>query len=195
MNTPFGNLDDESVKAIQGSAYERLINILSSKKIIATPMPWTNRKAVAFTECPWWSLLAHANDYSPYGIGFTKPHLFAAGGGPAIYLRPDLHEKQQEFIHNSNPNLKGFHSDLYAFVTPFLPDYAPPNTKDKYKDKFDKPIDYSHEREWRVPHDFVFELNDVKFVIVDSYEDLENFPKEEAIAQLPQKTIHTRACL
>jgi len=44
--------------------------------------------------------------------------------------------------------------------------------------KVDFPIDYSHEREWRVPHDFVFELNDVKFVIVDSYEDLENFPKE-----------------
>lgn len=80
----------EAPPEIKGSAYERLIKILETKKIFATMMPHNNKKAVAFTECPFWSLIDHAKNYSPYGIGFTKAHLFAARGGPAIYLRPDL---------------------------------------------------------------------------------------------------------
>ena len=86
---PFGlkeNAEDGSIKAVKGNATERLVSILTSKKIFATPMPWTNRPAVAFTECPWGSLLDHTKQYSPYGVGFTKAHLFAAGGGPAIYF-------------------------------------------------------------------------------------------------------------
>jgi len=42
------------------TAYERLEAILQQKIILATPMPWTGRRAVAFTECPWGSLLRHA---------------------------------------------------------------------------------------------------------------------------------------
>jgi hypothetical protein len=165
----------EPLNGISGIAYERLISILQSKKIVATPMPWTNRKAVAFTECPFWSLMDHANRYSPYGVGFTKDHLFAAGGGPAIYLRPDCHKKQEEFTHNTKSNWHGFHPDLYAFVTPFVPSYAPARVKEEW----DKPVvDYTHEREWRVAHDFTFELEQVQFVIVEAYEDMAKFPKE-----------------
>lgn len=54
------------------SAFERLIGILENKKIGAFELPWTGKKAVCFTECPWGSLLRHAKAYSPYGIGFTK---------------------------------------------------------------------------------------------------------------------------
>jgi hypothetical protein len=41
-----------------------------------------------------------------------------------------------------------------------------------------KTIDYAHEREWRVPHDFKFKPQDVQFIILDTYEDMAKFPKE-----------------
>jgi len=158
--------DDASLKGIKGSAKDKLISILQAKKIAATPMPWTGRHAVAFTECPWGSLLDHTKQYSAYGLGFKKSHLFAAGGGPAIYLRPHLHESQK---------LKGFDSELYAFITPFIPPYAPATYRNKHWNG-KKPIDYSHEREWRVPHDFTFLLPQVAFVIVPNYDVVAKFP-------------------
>lgn len=39
----------ENAPLIKGDALNRLISILKSKKIRATTMPWTKRKAVAFT--------------------------------------------------------------------------------------------------------------------------------------------------
>ena len=56
----------------QMSARQRLINILTQKEILAANLNWVNKKAVCFTECPWGSLLRHAEKYSSYGIGFTK---------------------------------------------------------------------------------------------------------------------------
>ena len=41
-----------------------------------------------------------------------------------------------------------------------------------------KTIDYSHEREWRIPHTFTFKLSEVAFVILNTYEDMAKFPKE-----------------
>jgi hypothetical protein len=175
---PFGKKqhpDDPALKAVKGTAKDKLLSILGSGKIFSTPMPWTGRKAVAFTECPWWSLFDHAKRYSSYGLGFKKARLFAAGGGPAIYLRPDLHEKQSEFVHKDNPDWKGLHNHLYAFVTPFAPPYAPEEVRKKSLGG--KAVDYSHEREWRVPHDFTFELKQVEFVIVRNYDDVAKFPK------------------
>src|SRR6267142_3236156 len=177
---PFSAKDhagDASVKKINGTAFERLIAILKSQTIIATRMPWTNLHAVAFTECPWGSLLDHTKQYSAYGIGFKKAHLFAAGGGPAIYLRPDLHEKQKGFKSEQKPEWKGFDSRLYAFVTPFCPNYASAEYKEKHGAKTGT-VDYSHEREWRVPHDFSFKLAQIEFVVVPNYESVAKFPKE-----------------
>lgn len=176
---PFGakeNANDGAVKAIKGVANERLVSILKSGKIVATPMPWTNSHAVAFTECPWSSLLDHAKQYSAYGVGFKKSHLFAAGGGPAIYLRPHLYDNQADFRSEAKPEWKGFHPEVFAFITPFCPPYAPASYKEKHWNK-KPPVDYSHEREWRVPHDFSFKLSQVEFVIVPNYKALAEFPK------------------
>jgi hypothetical protein len=176
--TPLGaaeHPDDKALQGIKGTAFERLISILEAEKIFATPMPWTNRYAVAFTECPWGSLLDHTKRYSPYGLGFRKDHLFEVGGGPAIYLRPDLHAAQKDFQSQLRPQWKGFHPGLYAFVTPFCPGYAPKSYKSKYWPG--KPVDYSHEREWRVPQDYKFDLSQVEFVVVPNYEAVATFPK------------------
>ena len=97
------------------SAYERLISILESKMIRASLLPWANRNAVCFTECPWASLIALADVYSPYGIGFEKPRVFAAGGAPCYYIRPDHWAKQNwgevlfaRLQHHSHRNIVRF---------------------------------------------------------------------------------------
>jgi hypothetical protein len=146
-------------------AYDNLISILSQGLIKAGAVPWTKQPAVCFTECPWSSLLDHAKRYAPYAVGFGKHHVFAAGGGPAYYVRAD-HFRKQQWDH-----------DVYTFVTPFWPAYRPDSLKGK--EHLDgKIVDYSHEREWRIPHEFTFDPGRVAFVILDTYEDMAKFPKE-----------------
>lgn len=147
------------------SAKDRLISILKKKSIKASQMVWTGRLAVCFTECPWSSLIDHANRYSSYSVGFAKPRVFAAGGGPVYYVRADHWEKQQWEDH------------IKTFVTPFWPQYRSAKLRSPARLR-DQTVDYSHEREWRIPHDFSFEYNQVEFVIVNTYEDMAQFPRE-----------------
>jgi hypothetical protein len=147
------------------SAKNKLISILTDKKIIATPMPWTKANAVCFTECPWASLIAHTKRYSPYGIGFNKPFVFSRNGGPAIYIRPDNYKDQMDGGK--------FTKHLWPFVTPFAPSYRPDWMKERHPMA---DCDYSHEREWRVPHDFEFEYSNIEFVILKNYDDMAKFP-------------------
>ena len=172
-------VEEEWLKAIsEMSAYDRLATILETCMIRATPMPWTNATAVAFTECPWGSLLHHAGQYSAYGVGFEKGRLFAAGGAPAIYLRPDLYNRQASHAKRGHgEDAMAFHSSLWPFVTPFVPAYAPKRMTDSHW-KGRKVVDYTHEREWRIPHDFSFKLSQVSFVVVDTYADVAKFPTE-----------------
>lgn len=156
------------------SARDRLFNILKSRNLEAAPMPWSKFSANCFTECTWGSLLFHAQPYSPYGLGFKKEFLFANGDGPAIYLSPELMKLQDEHVGEGN---KPFHSQLYAFITPFRPAYAPSDYKAEHYGGKNK-LDYSHEREWRVPHNLPFSYQDVQFVIVDLHEDIEAAPEE-----------------
>jgi hypothetical protein len=147
------------------NAYENIISILRDGIIRAGNLPWTNRPAVCFTECPWSSLLKHTRYYSPYGVGFGKHHVFAAGGGPAYYVRADLFETQE------------WEEEIYPFVTPFWPPYRPQHLRtEEYLGG--KSVDYSHEREWRVPRDFRFDIHRLSFIILDTYEDMARFPRE-----------------
>ncbi|WP_313292561.1 abortive infection system antitoxin AbiGi family protein [Faecalispora jeddahensis] len=145
------------------SAKERLISILKSKKIASSFMPWTGCHAVCFTECPWSSLLDHTESYSPYGIGFEKSFIFSRNGSPVYYVRADQYDKQE------------WHEHLKPFVTPFWPSYRP-RTLDA-KVSFST-CDYSHEREWRVPHDLPFEYKNITFIILRDYTDMAQFPKD-----------------
>ncbi|WP_242401605.1 abortive infection system antitoxin AbiGi family protein [Porphyromonas macacae] len=147
----------------KGMALTRLISILTDKKIIASTMPWTNCHCVCLTECPWASLIDHTKSYSPYGIGFSKQFVFSRNGSPVYYVRADQYEKQEWNEH------------LKSFVTPFWPRYRPKSIKEK---KDFRTCDYTHEREWRVPHDFPFDYDQIEFIILDKYEDMAKFPKE-----------------
>ncbi len=173
---PKGGSKDNPVGDISDmSAYDRLIAILNEKTIRASSMPWTGAKAVCFTECPWASLLAHTEVYSPYGIGFSKRIVFSKHGGPAIYMRTDLFRRQKK---------KGaFDEYIWPFITPFSPSYRPYAMRKTTYDIGD--CDYTHEREWRTPNSFQFEYKDIEFIILDSHSDMENFPDElkEAIGK------------
>jgi hypothetical protein len=162
---PVGKTDPKNpvTEKAKGFAFSRLVSILTDKKIIASTMPWTGSHAVCFTECPWTSLLDHTKSYSPYGIGFKKGLIFSRNGSPVFYVRADQYDKQN------------WHPHLRAFVTPFWPAYRPKSLDSKSEFKT---CDYSHEREWRVPHDFQFEYDQIEFVVVDKYEDLAKFPRD-----------------
>jgi hypothetical protein len=156
----------------------RLVTILEQGRILAADMPWTDCPAVCFTECTWPSLLTHCDTYSPYGIGFTKAKIFADGGGPAIYMRQDHFEAQK----------KSFAREVFPFVTPFVPLYASAEHREKYwKDKR-FPMDYTYEREWRLPAELQFTLDEIAFVVVSTHTDIAAMPRE-AQALPPDKWI------
>lgn len=159
------DLQNDNPTVDQMSALDRLINILRTKTIYATPMKWTNQLAVCFTECPWSSLLQHAKNYSCYGIGFTKKFIFSRGGNPVIYANPVMYKSQQ------------WSKEVYPFVTPLVPNYATEKVKGSYPFN-GKTVDYSHEREWRVTKDLTFQFQNVWFIILDKVADLRKIPPE-----------------
>ncbi len=159
------NNPDDISDIAKMSALNRLVNILQEKKIIAADLPWTKRKAVCFTECPWCSLVQHANIYSPYGIGFTKKLIYSRNGNPVIYANPTIFNQQN------------WHENVYPFVTPFVPFYASGSVKNQHPFN-GRAIDYTHEREWRVAKDFPFQYRYISFVVLDNLSDIKKIPQK-----------------
>lgn len=158
------NADVNATTIDQMSALDRLIALLNNKKISAFPLPWTKKPAVCFTECPWGSLIRHAENYSCYGIGFTKKFVYSRKGNPVIYANPEM-------FHNQKWDEK-----IFPFITPFVPIYASQAVKNKHPFN-GNPVDFSHEREWRVAKDFTFQYSNIAFVILKSVRDLEHIPE------------------
>lgn len=142
---------------------EVLTRILQEKRLRTSRMPWTNTEAICFTECPWSSMPDHAVRYSPYGIGFTKEYIFNHGGNPVFYIRPELFYSQE------------WENDILKFMTPFVPKYATPETKEKLKSKNRdlNYLDFSKEREWRLTDDLQFDYKDIAFLVVNSIDEVE----------------------
>ena len=160
---------DKEISTIANqTARDRLVSILQHKRISATNMPWTNLPCVCFTECPWNSLLAHTKRYSSYGIGFTKAFIFKKKGSPALYLRVNIFKK-----YRKRKKMSKEEKEWWVFATPFSPSY-----RNKYEKGLLKTVDYTHEREWRLPKDLTFEYADIAFIIVKTLSDLQNFPEE-----------------
>lgn len=172
LNHPNHANDEGLLSITKMSAKDRLLDILMEQSINATPMPWSNKRAVCFTECTWSSLRLHAKEYSCYGLGFSKEFLFNREGNPVMYLRPDLFEEQKNFVCAKAPGL-AYSEKFETFLVPFVPEYTDQTYRDAYlKGKF---FDYTHEREWRVASSLVFDYNDLQFVIIGTNDDLEYF--------------------
>jgi hypothetical protein len=151
------------------SSRERLLKILETKTIYASPMPFLpdSPEAVCFTECIWRALLGHATRYSPYGLVFSKKLLFEQGGGPALYIRGDIIKE----IWDAIP------PQIEAMIAPFDPEgKIVPGNK----------LDWLHEREWRLPSSLNFEYSDIKYVIVDTVQDVTDVVQHIGTHHIPQ---------
>ena len=139
----------------QASALERLANILRESTVYASPIPFVEEhpNAVCLSECVWPAIADLSEQYSPYGLAFNKRVLFNRGGGPALYVRGDmLREVGTEIPVEIRP-----------LISPFDPDAVL---------KEGRPLDWIHEREWRLPCDLRFVDAEVEYVIVDSVADV-----------------------
>lgn len=140
-------------------ALEILINILKEQRINGSDTESGfivgSRKAVCLQESPVYSLSENTyyeqklfkenktskRRYYPIGIAFSKPYIFNKGGRPVIY---DKTSEAKGYLP-SNQWWRIVNYDL--------------SNDNNY-------IDWTHEREWRVPERLEFELEDIRIVVV-----------------------------
>ena len=140
---------------INGFAHERFASILTKKEVYDCALPHLGSpvQAVCFTEMMLPSLSMHAENYSPWGIAFHRSFLFnCKRANPVLYCRSELFESLKT-------RAEGDHEQL-RYMTPFKP---------KFSDELgpqEKPLDYSHEREWRTPGPVSFGLENLACVFV-----------------------------
>lgn len=149
------------------SAVEILLKILTEQKLIGSTTQSGyivgSTPAVCFQETPLISIaqsLYHEKQererlnterirYSAIGLSFDKHYVYGKGGRPVIY---ETTKKSKSILPPS---------EWWRIVDL------------NYEDK-NKITDWTHEREWRVPGDFTFELKDA-FVIVGLEKDYHEF--------------------
>lgn len=153
----------------QASAPERLVNILRECTIFASPIPFVeeNPNAVCFSECVWPAIANLSEQYSPYGLVFNKRVLFNRGGGPALYVRGDM-------MQNGATEIP---AEIRPLISPFDPDAVL---------KEGRPIDWIHEREWRLPCDLKFVDAEVEYVIVDTVADVQALTSTFGTDRIPR---------
>jgi len=152
---------------------DRLLNILKERKIHASPMPFLphNANAVCFSECIWEGLASLAEQYSAYGVVFSKRLIFRKGGGPALYIRGD--------------HVRDLAASMPAPIEPFISPFDPAAVIQP-----GIPLNFLHEREWRLPASLDFEYGDIEHVLVETISDAawlldqisdEDLPEEKLI--------------
>lgn len=87
--------------------------------------------------------------YTGFGLRFSKEYIFRKGGRPVIY---DIKNQAKEYL---NPE------DYWRIVNLNLSDNQ-------------NIVDWSHEREWRVPGNLEFELSEVE-VLIHDYKSYKKF--------------------
>jgi hypothetical protein len=157
------------------SPMERLTNILTERRIRGTKKHW----GLGHPSAALPSLRGRAcwitRPSTPYAIGFTKSQLWARGGQPAVYLR-------SEILHAIKDHVEREAKQKVYPASPPEPGtlYTPFEREEGWKlldgTVIDTHIDYAHEREWRVPDDFEFAYEDIKFLIVETFADISKLP-------------------
>jgi len=146
------------------SPWELLKKILSDGCLKASETGYYGKiegtKAICFTDLTVRGLLRHSKKYSPFGIAFLKELVYEKGGGPALYIRDDI-------IKNANY----LPEDLKPFINKInLRNY-----------------DFHHEREWRIPKNFYFDLEEISIVYtpIKYHEEIRRlFPQIKVLVDL-----------
>ena len=97
--------------------------------------------------------------YEPFGIGFTKDYVFAAGGGPALYIRAD----EWESVSSLPDALKARSIRLWPGASATGTEVLPESLKSR--------SDWRHEREWRLRGPLSFDWLSVAFLIFPTPKD------------------------
>lgn len=133
-------------------AFETLWKILVDKKLNGSGSDGFingRRKAVCLQELPLSAIaenlmyeetLNDRNRYSPFGIRFHKAFIYKKGGRPVIY-------ENKEFMKSLLPE-----DEYWRIVDLNLSD----NTS--Y-------VDWTHEREWRVPDELAFDYKNIEVIV------------------------------
>jgi len=139
--------------------------ILATGLIRAFPVFYGWDSVVCFTECTPAGVqtLIRERRYAPWGVAFTKDFVFAAGGGPAFYVRAD----EWAPVRDLPPSLR-------ARCTKFWPG-ADSEGGETIAQDYEVESEWTHEREWRVlgtgdPPGFRFTLKDVAFLIIGDWD-------------------------
>ncbi len=123
--------------------YKTLKKILKEKILEANITGYYNylksTKSVCFTDLSIRGLSRHAQKYSPYGIAFMKRLIYESDGGPALYIRENLLKTREDC-----GNINNFVNKINI-----------------------KNFDFHHEREWRIPNDFKFDLKKYLFLLTN----------------------------
>lgn len=85
--------------------------------------------------------------------------------------------KSGDLRESQNVSKRKWDESVFPFVTPFVPSYAANSVKDQ-KPFNGKPVDYTHEREWRVAKDFPFQYSYISFVVLKSYIEMNQIPTD-----------------
>ena len=147
-------VDEETNLAPDESAFAVLLKIIRDGHIRASwafrnnrPTIYGPRAVVCFTEMPLYALVDYARkrrttDVGTYAIGVLKHELFASGGRPVIYGLSGEHVEQCAEPRSNKRWPRKLHlscglaeNEQYRYVAMAV------DAK--------KPIDWSHEREWR----------------------------------------------
>lgn len=136
--------------ANEDEAFENLWKILIDKKLNGgCGFINGDRNAVCFQELPLNALAENLNyeenlndrvRYSPFGIRFQKQFIYQKGGRPVIYENTEVAKAmlpEKEYWRIVDLNL---------------------SDKDNY-------VDWTHEREWRVPDELQFEYKNIEVIV------------------------------
>jgi hypothetical protein len=106
--------------------------------------------AVCLTDSTLAGLKAHRDVFeSHYGIAFDRDVLFQKGANPCLNIRDDI--LRSPLVHNSEK----FSRSLFNFI---------PEQLQPFINVIHNNFDATHEREWRVPNDMKFSLDEVMFI-------------------------------
>ena len=156
------------------SAVDVLLKILRERKIIGSTSEKGfirgNRSAVCFQDAPLFSIaqnlkfekeLSKENKtrhrYTGCGLVFSKLYLFQNGCRPVIY---DRVEEAKKYLDQS---------EYFRLVSFDLSDVA-------------KIVDWSHEREWRLPGDLEFRIA-MSAVVLETKQDYKEFIRKTALPE------------
>jgi hypothetical protein len=146
---------------VEKSPQQRLVHILIDNVIRGFQTFGAGAPVVCLTESTRAAVMRLVSEgrYEPCGIVFSKQSVFDGNGGPALYVRGDEWQAATAALDLPlRSRLVRFWPGAQEDPAEFLPDHL-------------KTIsEWLHEREWRVPDEFRFGWDNVRFLIVPNGE-------------------------